>query len=230
MRPDNVHSVLLFGPREIQKSSFLFQCAVHFAEQGSKVLYISSTTLSALPPPVHGVSPPSTAALSHIRFMYLPSWQDLFKLLFSLHQHTCIPSIIIVDGLDHYCNLSDSNVHDKNHEQAMHAAHVCASLIDATSACARHTGNPAVLIASFHCGDIKINPLIDLFFSNIIWSVESDTDNGVVLTNGVILPQQSSRTQIVFRPRNWDGTLILHKILQLINNEKISENKVKIQA
>jgi hypothetical protein len=45
------------------------QCAVHFAEKGTKVLYISSSTLSALPTPIHGVSPPSTAALSHIRFM-----------------------------------------------------------------------------------------------------------------------------------------------------------------
>jgi len=42
---------------------------VHFAEQGMKVLYISPVSLSALPPPIHGVSPPSTAALSHIRFM-----------------------------------------------------------------------------------------------------------------------------------------------------------------
>jgi hypothetical protein len=138
-----------------------------------------------------------------------------------------------VEGLDHYCNLADSNVCGKNHDKEVHAAHVCASLIDATSVCANHSGKPAVLIASFHCSVSKINPLIDLFFSDIIWSIESDTDNGVAVTNAVILPQQSSRTQIVFRPRNSDGTLVLHKILQLINTEEIpeiSDNKVKTQA
>jgi hypothetical protein len=114
----------------------------------------------------------------------------------------------------------------------MHAALVCASLIDAMSVCARHSRKPAVLIASFHCNDMKINPLIDLFFSNIVWLVESDTDNGVAVTNAVILPQQSSRKQLVFKPRNWDGTLILHKILQLINVEEIppiTQNKIQNQ-
>jgi hypothetical protein len=138
-----------------------------------------------------------------------------------------------VEGLDHYFNLSDSNLHDRNHGQDMHAAHVCASLIDATSVCAKHTGKPAVLIASIHCSDIKINPLIDLFFSNIVWSVESDTDNGVAVNSAVILQQQSPRTKIVFRPRNWDGALILQEILHLINIEEIpeiSQNNVKVQA
>lgn len=194
---------------------------MHFAEKGTKVLYISSTTLSALPTPIHGVLPPSTAALSHIRFMYLPRYQDLFKHLFSLHQHAHISNVVIVEKLDHYCNLVDRNIPNKNHEHEMHAALVCASLIDAMSVCARHSRKPAVLIASFHCNDMKIHPLIDLFFSNIVWLVEPDTDNGVAVTNAVILPQQSSRKQLVFKPRNWDGTLILHKILQLINVEEI---------
>lgn len=128
-----------------------------------------------------------------------------------------------MEGLDYYCKLADSNIHvrNQNHEQEMHAALVCASLTDAMSVCAKRAGKPAVLIASFHCSDIKVNPLIDLFFSNIVWSVESDNDGGLALTNAVILPQHSSATQIVFKPRNWDGTLILHKILQLINIEEI---------
>jgi hypothetical protein len=133
-----------------------------------------------------------------------------------------MPSIVIVDSLDHYCNLAEKNVLNKDHEQEMHAALVCASLIDATSLCAKRGGKPAVLIASFHYNDVKINPLIDLFFSDIVWSVESDNDNGIAVTNAVILPEQSSQIQIVFKAKNWDGTLILHKILQLINTEDMS--------
>jgi hypothetical protein len=144
-----------------------------------------------------------------------------------------MPSVVIVESLDHYCNLADKNVNNKDHEQEMHAALVCASLIDATSLCAKHGGNPAVLIASFHYSDVKIKPLIDLFFSDIVWSVQSDDDNGIAVTNAVILPEQSSQKRIVFKAKNWDGTVILHKILQLINVEEmpaVSQNKVQIQA
>ena len=164
---------------------------------------------------------------------YLPGYQDLFKYLFSLHQHADMPSIVIVESLDHYCNLADKNVHNKDHEKEMHAAFVCASLIDATSLCAKRGEKPAVLIASFHCNDTKINPLVDLFFSDIVWSVQSDSNNGIALTNTVILPEHSSKTQIVFKAKNWNGTLILHKILQLINVEEmpaVSQYKVQIQA
>jgi hypothetical protein len=163
---------------------------------------------------------------------YLPSYQDLFKYLFSLHPLVDMPRIVIVESLDHYCNLANKNVHNKDHEQK-HAAFVCASLIDATSLCAKHGENPAVLIASFHCNDVKINPLVDLFFSDIVWSVQSDSDNGIALTNKVILPEQSSQKQIVFKAKNWDGTLILQKILQIINVEEmpaVSQNKVQLQA
>ena len=66
MYSDCKENVLGCGMMSFQSS---LQCAVHFAEQGMKVLYISPVSLSALPPPIHGVSPPSTAALSHIRFM-----------------------------------------------------------------------------------------------------------------------------------------------------------------
>ena len=168
-----------------------------------------------------------------LTFRYLPGYQDLFKYLFSLHQHVDMPRVVIVESLDHYCSLAYKNVHNKDHEQEMHAAFICASLIDATSLCAKHGENPAVLIASFHCNDVKINPLVDLFFSDIVWSVKSDTDNGIALTNRVILPEQSSQTQIVFKAKNWDGTLILHKILQLINIKEMpadSQNKVQILA
>lgn len=164
---------------------------------------------------------------------YLPGYQDLFKYLFSLHQHIDLPSIVIVESLDHYCNLADKTVHNKDHEQEMHAALVCASLIDATSLCAKRGGNPAVLIASFNYNDMKINPLIDLFFSDIVWSVESDDNNQIAVTNAVILPEQSPQKRIVFKANNWDGTLILHKILQLIYVEEmpaVSENKFQIQA
>lgn len=167
-----------------------------------------------------------------LTFRYLPGYQDLFKHLFSLHQHAHMSNVVIVESLDHYFNLADHNIPNKNHEHQMHAALVCASLIDAMSVCARHCGSPAVLIASFHCNDMKMNPLIDLFFSNIVWLVQSDTDNGVAVTNAVILPQQSSRKRLVFKPRNWDGTLILQKILQLINVEEIPpvpQNKIQGQ-
>jgi hypothetical protein len=132
-----------------------------------------------------------------------------------------VSHVVVVENLDHYFNLENSNVPDRNREPEMHAALVCASLIDAMSVCARHYRKPAVLIASFHSNDIRISPLIDLFFSNVVWLVESDTDNEVAVTSAVVLPQQSFRKQLVFKPRNWDGTLILHKILQLINVEKI---------
>lgn len=164
---------------------------------------------------------------------YLPGYQDLFKYLFSLHQHVDMPRVVIVESLDHYCNLAHKNAHNKEHEQEMHAAFVCASLIDATSLCAKRGENPAVLIASFHCNDMKINPLVDLFFSDIVWSVESADDNGIALTNKVILPEQTSQKQIVFKTKNWDGTLILRKILQLISVEEMPadvQNKVQIQA
>lgn len=61
---------------------------------------------------------------------------------------------------------------------------------------------------------------------------QSDTDNGIVLTNTDIVPETSQK-QIVFKANNWDGTLTLHKILQLITIKEVPadmQNKVQNQA
>ncbi|XP_069690380.1 uncharacterized protein [Periplaneta americana] len=207
MTPDNVYSVLLVGPTDVHKSSLLFQCAVHFAEQGSKVLYISSNAPTALPPPVHGVSPHSAAALSNIRFMYLPTWRDLAHQLYSLHQHAHMPGVLIVDSLDHYCSLT---------EDQARAALVCASLLDAASVCSRQSKKSTVLLTSLHT-ELKTCPLVDLFFASVVWLIEADADGSVTVSDAAVLPRHKPHTRMVFHARSWDTALVLEKILQLVS-------------
>ncbi|XP_063215543.1 uncharacterized protein LOC134527112 isoform X2 [Bacillus rossius redtenbacheri] len=73
MRPDNVKTVLFLGRTSPAKSSLLFKCGVHWAEQGSKVVYISATPLAGLPPPIHGTPALSSEALTNIRFLITSS-------------------------------------------------------------------------------------------------------------------------------------------------------------
>ncbi|PSN41416.1 hypothetical protein C0J52_16877 [Blattella germanica] len=210
MKPDNVHSVLLIGSSQIE-ASILFQCAVYFAEQGEKVLYISSSEIKALPTSIHGVPPPSSSSLSHIRFMYLPKWQDLFQHLYSLHQHAHIPNIVLVDGLHHYCYIEDGKGQLK-----MHAALVCASLLDSMSVCVKYTHKPAVFIASLQA-DPNLCPILDTFFSDSMWLTDSFDEDGIVALTKVTYPEQQNTTKMEFNLRNKDGVLVLNKILQVLN-------------
>ncbi|CAG2054375.1 unnamed protein product [Timema podura] len=173
-------------------------CGIHWAEQGSKVLYISATPLTELPPPIHGTPNLGTEALSNIRFLYLPTWQDLLKHLYSIHLHAHIAQVVIVQGLEHYCYLQGKPFNE------MHTALIFASLMDATSVCGQRSNRPALLITSLDEQDVpsdKLNRVIDTFFLDVIWLIESEnkfasSEREVQVSNLLMCPGQPRKTKL----------------------------------
>nr|CAD7394558.1 unnamed protein product [Timema cristinae] len=174
-------------------------CGIHWAEQGSKVLYISATPLNELPPPIHGTPNLGTEALSNIRFLYLPTWQDLLKHLYSIHLHAHIAQVVIIQGLEHYCYLQGKPFNE------MHTALIFASLMDATSVCGQRSNRPALLITSLDEQDVpsdKLNRVIDTFFLDVIWLIESEnkfasTEREIQVSNLLTCPGQPRKTKLV---------------------------------
>ena len=134
----------------------------------------------------------------------------------SLHQHAHIPSVILLEGLNHYGDLPGNKSHKEKHEERIHIALVCATLLDATLVCAKYTNKHATLITSLQ-PDTSSVPVIDIFFTDSVWLMDSDDHSGGVTVADVAYPKQQTKTRIEFKQRSCDRKLILDKIFQILD-------------
>ncbi|XP_034254427.1 uncharacterized protein LOC117653128 [Thrips palmi] len=225
MKPPNVTSVLLVGLQDSHKSSFLMQGAVHYAEQGHTIIYITANEFDSLPLPIQGMTRPTPDVFSLIKFLYLPCWQDLLQHVYSLHLHALVPTVIIVDSLEHFCAAPDrSDVYEPSSRasEASHAALVCAALLDGTAVCAKRSKGQAHLIVSLNqdSSDPKMSPLIDIYFTDVVWMFEkasanrnSSGDTGdYSMTNLETTGSSVKHYNISFSPEQSVGAVVVNKI------------------
>lgn len=229
------------------------QGAVHYAEQGHTVIYITANEFDSLPLAIQGMSRPTPDVFSLIKFLYgpetmfiflsillssldltrlflffpryLPCWQDLLHHVYSLHLHALVPTVVIVEALEHFCAVPDpcdmSNPSSRASE-ASHAALVCAALLDGTAVCAKRSKSQAHLIVSLNqnSSDHKMGPLIDIFFTDVVWMFEraglNDSSTGgtsnYFMANLETSGSQVKHYKIWFSPQSDIGAVVVNKI------------------
>ncbi|XP_049812917.1 uncharacterized protein LOC126259888 isoform X1 [Schistocerca nitens] len=219
MKPKDIDTLLLLGSLDVNHSIFLYQFAVHWAQQGKKVLHISVRRYSQIPPQIHGLCSPGTEVFSLIRFVYLPTWQDLLKFLYTIHTHASIPYVILLEGLEDYCIMNDhSHKSTEKHENEMLNALICGSLLDAASVCAKYSKDKAVLVVSVKHDSPQasvVQTLVDTFFFNSVWLQNVEGENGEIIRmkSLVSYPSQEQRTVLEFECKS-GGDVFLKKILK----------------
>ncbi|KAF2883150.1 hypothetical protein ILUMI_23018 [Ignelater luminosus] len=139
MIPDNITPILM-KCEDLGFENILFQCCIHYAEQGLNVWFISPQPFKELP---LDIKPPDEEVLKLITFLYLKDQQDLLTHLNGIHLWHKFPQLIILNGFEHYSMMLSSDYNLSN------AAFTLASLLDATSTCAlKHSSMKAYLLVA----------------------------------------------------------------------------------
>lgn len=77
--------ILLVGPSSCGKSSLLFEYAIHCAEKGDFVLFISPKPILKLPLFVNGRTLPNVAVLKRINMLNLANVEELVEYFSNIH-------------------------------------------------------------------------------------------------------------------------------------------------
>ncbi|KAK0080686.1 hypothetical protein PV325_013503 [Microctonus aethiopoides] len=208
----DIKSILFCGSTDAAKP-FMFEVAMHWAEEGRRVFYITSTPLTSFPAIYHDRKKPEPSAFNMIKFIYLSNYEELAKQLVDLHTHSVLPSVLLIDNLHTYIN--DPQIKE---QEDVHIAKLCALLHDSINACARIKKTKLYLCASVIMNNIKQTPY-HLYFNNI-WNIDSKNVENVV---NIELKQMSgavdSKMNRVMKYKQFqDGTLILNEILEKIED------------
>ncbi|XP_033223906.1 uncharacterized protein LOC117177373 [Belonocnema kinseyi] len=179
-----VNATLISGTKETC-SFFIFEAAIHWAEEGHRVIYIAPKALQSPPLTHHDRSNPSTEAFKLMRFMYLPNYETLVEQLVDLHSFASLPNVLLVDDLDNY--IEDPGVKDK---REVHIARLCAILLDTMNACA------VILKQNVHiCVSIssECEKIYQLYFDKL-WKIEEEDDGNIVKVKQVAACNAANKT------------------------------------
>ncbi|KAH0549166.1 uncharacterized protein LOC123260913 [Cotesia glomerata] len=205
------NSTLLLGP-PITAKSFLFEAAMHWAEKGNLVFFITPSPLKSFPAQYHDRKDVPPAIYDMIKFLYLETYDVLAEQLVDLHTFSKLPSLILVDNLDTYIKgVQNTELED------MHIAKLCAVLHDSVNACSRVKKCQVLLCASITGTSLQSTPY-PLYFDNIWYlTVEKDTDELIIKFTEVSTNSESEiKEPKAFEYRKFrDKTLILTKIFNV---------------
>ncbi|KAG7211465.1 hypothetical protein KM043_010746 [Ampulex compressa] len=205
-KPSNhVKSTLLCGPSELSKT-FMFQAAIHWAEIKERVVYITPAPLESLPAGRHDGWKTPLSAFEMMRFMYLRDYESLVKQLVRLHTFAVLPSVLLIDDLEHYVN--DPSVKE---ERRMHIARICALVLDTMSSCSLVLKKD-VHVCVWSSSVLTNDSLRTLYFRNV-WNV-TEEDEGTT----IVLQKSSRGSSTADGPtfkyhRFQDGTRALREVL-----------------
>ncbi|XP_066597031.1 uncharacterized protein [Prorops nasuta] len=203
---DNIKSTLFCGPKELSKS-FAFEAAIYWANEGRNVLYVAPTSLECLPPSCHDRSNPAPATFRLMRFMYLTDYEDLIKQFSQLHTFATLPSILIIDDLDHY--LHKQNVKE---EFNMHAAKTCALIFDTMSSISRIL-KIDVHICAWYSSALDNTILHNMYFRNVFTISEDEEGKSILLQKVTNLKNKNDFPSYKYSKLQ-DGTRVLRQILR----------------
>ncbi|XP_067012372.1 uncharacterized protein [Anabrus simplex] len=159
---------------------------------------------------------------------YLPLRENLLKQMYALHSYAHMPKVIVVEGMEQYCQVTQKEKEKEENPVELYGAMVCASLIDAIGVCAKSCNSSAQLIVSLvHNPDqwASYKTLIDLFFHDVVWFVSNVQEAGVVEEEKIVANQVTSavekrKSRVEFVPIASEGTLVLKAIMRMFDTQK----------
>ncbi|XP_034944414.1 uncharacterized protein [Chelonus insularis] len=211
MFPSKNNATLVCSKSEYGKI-FMFEATLHLAEQGNKVFYISPEPLKSFPATYHdrNITP---VIFNMIKFLYLSNYEVLIKQLAELHTFASLPSVLVIEDLNHY--ITDTTI--KEHKD-VHIARLCALIQDTLNTCMRAKNSSIQFCTSTNLDTFDI-PYFSYF--NRVWLVNDKKEH-----NQVLIELSSIRLALnnldncderrkIFRYRFFeDRTLILDKIVE----------------
>lgn len=124
--------------------ALLFQAAVSYSQEGKCVTLISKEHFSQLPPSVHGMPRPNSAAMKHLKITYASSLDALSKILCELHKDNSSTQVVIIPEISEYFSHIPSD--DSNYLYTL--SRLCALIGDSAGYLERYK-NGAVLFSSY---------------------------------------------------------------------------------
>ncbi|KAF7399368.1 hypothetical protein HZH68_007960 [Vespula germanica] len=133
----NLKTTLLHGPAELSKT-FLYEAAIYWAEEGRRVFYITPIPLQQIPSSCHESNPSTYFTYKLITFVYLSDYKSLVTQLAELHTFISLPTIVLLDDIDHYIEDDAIKKPDYCEEKTkMRIARACSVIFDAINSCSR---------------------------------------------------------------------------------------------
>ncbi|KAK2581632.1 hypothetical protein KPH14_002133 [Odynerus spinipes] len=175
----NVKTTLIHGPQELSKT-FLYEAAIYWAEEGHRVFYITPEPLQSLPSACHDRTSSSYMVLKLIRFIYLSDYKSLVTQLTELHTFVSLPSIFLLDDLDHYLNDDATEIQEPcQEEKKMRIARACSVIFDAINSCSR-ISNTAVHACVWSSSALKKSDMDPTIYFRNIWNVSEDREKKII--------------------------------------------------
>ncbi|KAL1505169.1 hypothetical protein ABEB36_004791 [Hypothenemus hampei] len=134
--------------------SILFQLAIEVAKHGQKVWFLANKPFETIPKEVQHEC---KEYLELITFIYLSTFEELVKLFNGIHKRQQVPSVIILKGLDQFCNFYSSV---EEAYDARTTAYLIASILDGMLYLNRKNSNKTSLLL-VSCYDDENNLLLN---------------------------------------------------------------------
>ncbi|XP_011311738.1 uncharacterized protein [Fopius arisanus] len=184
---------------------------MYWALEGRHVFYITPTPLESIPAKYHDRNSLVVESFQMVQFMYLKDYEALISVLVGFHSHHIRPEVLLIDKLDTYIR------HPKVTGQMLHThiAKLCAILHDTMNACSNMSKSQWEfhLLASVTPQNLT-KSCYHLYFDQI-WKLGRENHKSFHL----IRSGNSLELREVFEYQKFnDGTLILQKILQKLDN------------
>ncbi|XP_035719847.1 uncharacterized protein LOC118440634 isoform X1 [Vespa mandarinia] len=175
----NLKTTLLHGPAELSKT-FLYEAAIYWAEEGHRVFYITPIPLQQIPSACHESNPSTYFTYKLITFVYLSNYKSLVTQLAELHTFVSLPTIVLLDDLDHYIKDDATKKQDYCQEKTkMRIARACSVIFDAINSCSR-ISNTIVHACVWSSSILRKTDMdITIYFRNI-WNVSEDEENKII--------------------------------------------------
>ncbi|XP_071877276.1 uncharacterized protein isoform X1 [Bombus fervidus] len=196
------------------KSQHYCTVAIYWAEEGRRVVYITTTPLERLPAACHDRSNPAPAAFKLMRFMYLENYEALAKLLVQLHTFATLPSVLLIDDFDAYT----SSYKESEVLQDVHTARTCSLILNTMNSCAQ------ILKTNVHVCAWSSSALQDIcpytiYFINI-WSISDEKETNTVLLQKYMQEAPTEQCPTYKYCKLEDGTRVLKEVLYEATREE----------
>lgn len=204
MFPRNVKTTLLCGPKNLSKS-FMFEAATYWAEEGQRVVYITTMPLEKRPAACHDRRNPAVAALKLMRFIYLSNYEAFVEQLVKLHTYAAVPSVLLIDDLDDYLDDLEAAGNNSN----THIARICALILHSMKSCSRILKKD-VHVCIWTSSRLVNNFIQTMYFRNI-WNLTEEEDGKVISMERLSIRSSLKRSYVYHKFE--DEMRVLRQIL-----------------